>query len=174
MWPSWWPGGAKRRKCVPLRTHDTKKEPGGSPKLQKVVPRLEKTWKMVPRRCQKETRRQKWVRKITRRSKNTPEQHNRAAGAPKAQTAHKKKHKMGNTTARKSKIMRAIIPMRVRSPCTKNKDPLHKKTRAFPPYSRKSGRVPGAQEKCAPLPSKWGGLPLSYIYIYIPIRPAFG
>ena len=44
----------------------------------------------MPRMCQKETRRQKWPRKMTRRSKNTPEQDNRAAGAPKAQTAHKK------------------------------------------------------------------------------------
>jgi hypothetical protein len=27
--PNWWPGGAKWRKCVPLLTHDAKKEPCG-------------------------------------------------------------------------------------------------------------------------------------------------
>jgi hypothetical protein len=88
---------------VPLRTRDAKKEPGGSPTLQKAGPRLKKTWKMMPRRCQKETRRQKWPRKMTRRSKNTPEHHNRAAGALKAQTAHTKKHKLGKRTIPKQK-----------------------------------------------------------------------
>ena len=69
-----------------------------------------------------------------------PKTHQNTTTERRAPQKHKRptnKNKMGKTTAPKPKIMRAIIPMRVRSQCTKNKDPLHKKRRAFAPILKK-------------------------------------
>ena len=163
MWASWWPGGAKRRKCVPLRTHEAKKEPAGSPTLQKVGPRLKKTWKMMPRRCQKETRRQKCPRKMTRRSKNTPEHHSRAAARPKSTKSPQKKTQAWKNNGTETNNNAGDYPNACAFFVHKNKDPLHKKKRAFPP----STGAWCSRQIAHSSPPSGGPSSKFYIYIYI-------